>query len=74
MLEIPQTALAMSVEEVEQLLAGARTQLSAGLVALAGGWPAVVGLAAMAPETPVTDADLTQRPSTNSSPTSFTGP
>ena len=57
-LVVPQAALAMSTEEVETLLSGTQTDLSAGLVALAGGWPAVVGLAAMAADTPVTDADL----------------
>jgi ATP/maltotriose-dependent transcriptional regulator MalT len=57
-LEIPQPALAMGTEEVEELLSGAQIQLSAGLVALADGWPAVIGLAAMAADTPLTDVDL----------------
>jgi len=57
-LEIPQTALAMGAEEIEEVLEGARTELTAGLLALAGGWPAVVGLAGMAPDAPDPDADL----------------
>ena len=57
-LEIPQGALAMTADEVEEVLEGARTELTPGLVALAGGWPAVVGLAGMAPDAPDTDADL----------------
>jgi DNA-binding CsgD family transcriptional regulator/tetratricopeptide (TPR) repeat protein len=57
-LEIPQTALAMAADEIEAVLEGARTELTAGLLALAGGWPAVVGLAGMAPDAPDPDADL----------------
>ena len=57
-LEIPQTALAMGSEEIEEVLEGARTELTAGLLALAGGWPAVVGLAGMARDAPDPDADL----------------
>jgi DNA-binding CsgD family transcriptional regulator len=56
-LEIPQTALAMGAEEIEEVLDGARKELTAGLLALAGGWPAVVGLAGMAPDAPDPDAD-----------------
>ena len=43
-LEIPQNTLAMVAEEIEQVLEGGRTELTSGLVALVGGWPAVVGL------------------------------
>jgi DNA-binding NarL/FixJ family response regulator len=57
-LEIPQTALAMSADEVAEVLDGGRTELTSGLVALAGGWPAVVGLAGMTPDAPDTDAEL----------------
>ena len=57
-LEIPENELAMSAEEVEEVLDGARMELAAGLVALAGGWPAVVGLAGMAPEVQDVDAVL----------------
>ena len=46
-LEIGQTMLAMSEEEVDDLLAGAHEGMSSGLLALAGGWPAVVGLASL---------------------------
>jgi DNA-binding CsgD family transcriptional regulator len=57
-LEIPQTALAMSSEEVAEVLHGGRIELTSGLVALAGGWPAVVALAGMTPDAPDTDAEL----------------
>jgi DNA-binding CsgD family transcriptional regulator len=56
-LEIPQTALAMGAEEIDEVLDGGRTELTAGLLALAGGWPAVVGLAGMAPDAPHPDVD-----------------
>ena len=46
-LEIGQSMLTMSEEEVTDLLAGAHEQMSSGLLALAGGWPAVVGLASL---------------------------
>ncbi len=46
-LEIGQSMLAMSEEEVEEMLAGARDGMSSGLLALAGGWPAVIGLASL---------------------------
>ncbi len=55
-LEIPQASLAMSADETEEILQGARTELTSGLVALAGGWPAVVGLAGMAPDIQDIDA------------------
>ncbi len=47
-LEIGQSMLAMSEEEVNDLLAGAHDEMSPGLLALAGGWPAVIGLASLA--------------------------
>ena len=56
-LEMPQSALAMAIDEAEQVLDGTRTELTSGLVALAGGWPAVVGLAGMTPDAPETSAD-----------------
>ena len=57
-LEIPENELAMSLEEVEQVLEGGPTELASGLVALAGGWPAVVGLAGMTPDVKDVDAVL----------------
>jgi DNA-binding CsgD family transcriptional regulator/tetratricopeptide (TPR) repeat protein len=48
-LEVPQSALAMSADEAELVLDGAQVE-TLGLVALTGGWPAVVGLAAMVPD------------------------
>ena len=46
-LEIGQSMLAMSEDEVEEMLAGAHDGISSGLLALAGGWPAVIGLASL---------------------------
>ena len=46
-LEIGQTALAMREEEAAEVLAGVRDQMSPGLLALAEGWPAVIGLAGL---------------------------
>lgn len=58
-LEIGQSMLAMSEEEVEDLLAGARDGMTSGLLALAGGWPAVIGLASLTTtEPPLPDEDL----------------
>lgn len=58
-LEIGQSVLAMSEEEVDDLLAGARDGMSPGLLALAGGWPAVIGLASLTTSPlPLPDEDL----------------
>ena len=58
-LEIGQSMLAMSEDEVEDLLAGARDGMSSGLLALAGGWPAVIGLASLTTtESPLPDEGL----------------
>ena len=57
-LEIPQPALAMSADEIEEVLEGGRTELTPALVALADGWPAVVGLAGMVPDVESVDAVL----------------
>ena len=54
-LEVPQAALALSADEAELLLDGARVE-TLGLVALTGGWPAAVGLAAMVPDAGVDDS------------------
>ena len=58
-LEIGQSMLTMSEEEVQDLLAGARDGMSSGLLALAGGWPAVIGLASLTTtESPLPDEDI----------------
>jgi DNA-binding CsgD family transcriptional regulator/tetratricopeptide (TPR) repeat protein len=57
-LEISEVALAMSAEEVDEVLVGVGAELGPGLAALAGGWPAVIGLAAMTPEARQPDAEL----------------
>jgi len=44
-LELNQTTLAMDAHEASQVLAGRSAPSAAGLVALANGWPAVIGLA-----------------------------
>jgi len=46
--ELGQSSLAMSNEEANAVMASRSTEAS-GLVALADGWPAVIGLAALAP-------------------------
>jgi ATP/maltotriose-dependent transcriptional regulator MalT len=47
-LEIGRHALAMTVDEAADVLRNARSE-AAGIVALADGWPAVIGLAALLP-------------------------
>ena len=44
-LELNQTTLAMDAHEAAQVLAGRSAPSAAGLVAVANGWPAVIGLA-----------------------------
>ncbi len=46
-LELNQTALAMDSHEAAEVLAGRSTPSASGLVALANGWPAVIGLASV---------------------------
>src|SRR3990170_157571 len=46
-LELNQTALAMDSHEAAEVLAGRGTPSASGLVALANGWPAVIGLASV---------------------------
>jgi len=46
-LEVGQSALAMREEEADEVLAGVRDVMSPGLLALADGWPAVIGLASL---------------------------
>jgi LuxR family maltose regulon positive regulatory protein len=47
--ELGQSALAMSREEAEEVLAGWRREQASGLIALAEGWPALIGLAGVVP-------------------------
>ena len=56
--EIGQSSMAMSVEEANSVLSSADTDAAKGLVALANGWPAVIGLAALAPASNAVDDDL----------------
>jgi len=48
--ELGQSSLAMNTEEANAVLASRNTEAASGLVALADGWPAVIGLAALAPD------------------------
>ena len=57
-LEVTQTMLAMTTEEAGEVLEGGRVDLSSGLLSLADGWPAVIGLAGMAPDVTEIDADM----------------
>ena len=57
-LEITQTALAMSVDEVEEVFDGRHAALTPGLLAIADGWPAVIGLASVSDATPADDVDM----------------
>ena len=57
-LELPETTLGMTAEEVERVLEGARPRLASGLLALTQGWPAVIGLAGMTPDAREPDAEL----------------
>jgi DNA-binding NarL/FixJ family response regulator len=57
-LEVGQTMLAMTAEEAGEVLEGGRADLVTGLLSLAEGWPAVIGLAGMAPDVAEIDADL----------------
>ena len=53
--EIGRSLLAMSQEEAEEVLAHRRGSEASGLVALADGWPAVIGLAALTDEIELPD-------------------
>ena len=53
--EIGRSLLAMSQEEAEQVLADRRGSEASGLMALADGWPAVIGLAALTDEIELPD-------------------
>jgi LuxR family maltose regulon positive regulatory protein len=55
MYEIGRSLLAMSQEEAEEVLADRRGSEASGLVALADGWPAVIGLAALTDEIELPD-------------------
>lgn len=46
-LELSQTALAMNAAEAAEVLGGQTARSASGLVALANGWPAVIGLASV---------------------------
>ncbi|HKD32510.1 MAG TPA: LuxR C-terminal-related transcriptional regulator [Gaiellaceae bacterium] len=47
--ELGQSSLAMNMEEANAVMVSRNREAASGLVALADGWPAVIGLAALAP-------------------------
>jgi ATP/maltotriose-dependent transcriptional regulator MalT len=53
-LEVGQSSLAMTAEEADAVLTDQGKENAAGLVALANGWPAVIGLASLMPAAPHT--------------------
>jgi DNA-binding CsgD family transcriptional regulator len=57
-LTVPEAALALTRNEAVDVLDGAHDGLAAGLVALTGGWPTVIGLAAMTPDAGIPEAEL----------------
>jgi ATP/maltotriose-dependent transcriptional regulator MalT len=57
--EIGRTALAMDTEEARQVLAAERAHVVPGLVSIAEGWPAVIGLAATASRLSLPDEVIT---------------
>jgi DNA-binding NarL/FixJ family response regulator len=56
-LEINQTALAMDTHEAADVLAGRSSPSASGLVSLANGWPAVIGLAGVSSAEIESEAD-----------------
>ncbi len=59
-LEVGQSALAMREEEADEVLAGVRDAMSPGLLALADGWPAVIGLAGLTSSPVGADVEMPQ--------------
>ena len=57
-LELTERALAMTGDEALELFDRAQAELAPGLVALTEGWPAAIGLAAMAPDAAFPEAEL----------------
>jgi ATP/maltotriose-dependent transcriptional regulator MalT len=56
--ELGQNALAMNHDEAALVLAKPAGETASGLVALAQGWPAVIGLAALSGDVPLPDGDM----------------
>ncbi len=59
--ELGQSSLAMTADEANEVLANGDAEAAGGLVALADGWPAVIGLAALAPGAITRGARLPER-------------
>jgi DNA-binding NarL/FixJ family response regulator/tetratricopeptide (TPR) repeat protein len=57
-LELPERALAMTIEEATRVLDGSRRDQEPGLVALSDGSPSLIGLAGMTPEAGDPESDL----------------
>ena len=56
-LEINRNALAMSSDEAREVLASRESGIAKKLIALADGWPAIIGLASLAPTLSVSDKE-----------------
>jgi DNA-binding CsgD family transcriptional regulator len=59
-LEVSDSALALTSDEAADVLKGSRTDRGPGLVALTGGWPAVIGLAGMTPDAGDPEVELSE--------------
>jgi LuxR family maltose regulon positive regulatory protein len=59
-LEVGQSTLAMTTDEANAVLSGRTPDAATGLVALANGWPAVIGLAALTSSDAFAEADVTE--------------
>ena len=57
-LELPQGLLAFGPEEAAEVFGGTGGEVGPGLLALAGGWPALIGLAAMSPDAAHPEVEL----------------
>jgi LuxR family transcriptional regulator, maltose regulon positive regulatory protein len=60
-IELGQPTLAMSMEEAQSVLSSQRGAVAEDLAILAGGWPAVIGLAALAPTSALVAEDHPDR-------------
>ena len=60
-IELGQPTLALTMEEAQSVLSSQRGAVAEDLAVLAGGWPAVIGLAAIAPTSALVAEDLPGR-------------
>jgi DNA-binding CsgD family transcriptional regulator len=57
-LELPESVLAFTHDESAAVIGGGAQNVGPGVLALAGGWPALIGLAAMTPSAAVPEVEL----------------